>query len=74
MRGVHVAYIRVIKNIYDGTKTRVRTVRGDSKHFPVTMGLHQGYALSPYLFVLAMDALTCHGQVEVSWCMLLQMI
>ncbi|XP_060182159.1 uncharacterized protein LOC132611807 [Lycium barbarum] len=56
--------------MYDGAKTRVRIVGGDSEHFPVTMGLHQGSALSPFLFALAMDALTSHIQGEVSWCML----
>uniref|UniRef100_A0A1S3YG52 Reverse transcriptase domain-containing protein n=1 Tax=Nicotiana tabacum TaxID=4097 RepID=A0A1S3YG52_TOBAC len=43
---------------------------GDSGHFLVEMGLHQGSALSPFLFSLAMDALTRHIQGEVSWCML----
>nr|XP_009623684.1 uncharacterized protein LOC104114850 [Nicotiana tomentosiformis] len=55
--------------MYDGAKTRVRTVGGDSEPFPVVMGLHQGSVLSPFLFALAMDTLTHHIQGDAPWCM-----
>lgn len=32
VRGASVAYIRVMKDMYDGAKTQIRTMRGDSKH------------------------------------------
>ena len=36
----------------------------------MTIGLHQGSTLSPYLFALIMDELTAHIQEEVPWCIL----
>ena len=34
------------------------------------IGLHQGSALSPFLFVIVMDQLTRVIQDEITWCML----
>ncbi|VFQ85258.1 unnamed protein product [Cuscuta campestris] len=56
--------------MYDGAMTRVRSSGGDSESFSVGMGLHQGFALSPFLFALVMDVLTQGVQEGVPWCML----
>ena len=56
--------------MYEGAVTNVRTISGDTNTFPVKIGLHQGSALSPYLFTLVIDKITRHLQEEVPWCML----
>ena len=55
---VSPAYIRVIKDMYEGGRTHVRTPGGVSNDFAISMGLHQRSALSPFLFTLDLDELT----------------
>jgi hypothetical protein len=63
-------YITLIKDIYDNIVTSVQTSDGDTNDFPINIGLHQGSALSPYLFALVMDEVTGDIQGGIPWCML----
>jgi hypothetical protein len=63
-------YITLIKDMYDNVVTSVRTSDGDTNDFPINIGLHQGSALSPYLFALVMDEVTRDIQGGIPWCML----
>ena len=67
---VSTKYITLIKDMYDNVVTSVRTSDGDTNDFPINIGLHQGSALSPYLFALVMDEVTRDIQGGIPWCML----
>jgi len=67
---VPIKYIDIIKNMYDGIAANVRTYGGIISDFSITIGLHQGSALSPFLFAIAVDELTRTIQDEIPWCML----
>jgi hypothetical protein len=58
-------YITLIKDMYDNVVTSVRTSDRDTN-----IGLHQGSALSPYLFALVMGEVTRDIQGGIPWCML----
>ena len=61
-KGVTKRYIEMIQDMYSRVMTMVRTIVGETNDFSITVGLHQGSALSPYIFALVM-------QDEVPWCM-----
>jgi len=44
--------MRVIKDMHDGVRIRVRTLVGDTNDFPIDTGLHQGSTLNPFLFTI----------------------
>jgi len=45
----------MVQNIYNGSSTAVRSAVGMTKEFIVKVGLHQGSALSSFLFAIVMD-------------------
>ena len=63
-------YIDIIKDMYDRVVVNVRTCGGITSEFSITIGLHQGSALNPFLFVIVMDELTRAIQDEIPWFML----
>ena len=67
---VPAKYITLIKDMYNNVVTSVRTSDVDTDDFPIKIGLHQGSALSPYLFALVMDEVTRGIQGDIPWCML----
>ena len=50
--GTRKKYVELVQDRYTGCRTMVRTVAGESSKFNVEVGLHQGSALSPYLFLI----------------------
>ena len=51
-------YVEVARNMYTECKTAVRSAVGTTDEFGMEVGLHQGSALSPFLFAMIMDRMT----------------
>ena len=51
--------------MYTGAKTAVRTVYGNSSGFEVKVGMHQGSALRPQLFVIV-SSIQCSREFRVA--------
>jgi hypothetical protein len=66
---ISIKYITLIKDMYDNVVTSVRTSDGDTNGFPINIELHQGSALSPYLFALVIYEVTKDIQSGIHWCM-----
>ena len=60
-------YIRLVQDMYQGATTRVKSKRGMSEHFEVEIGLHQGSALSPFLFIMLVDKISQDVRTELPW-------
>ena len=63
-------YIKIIKDMNDGATTTVRSAAGLTEEFKVGVGLHQGSALSTFLFASIIDRLTEDIRKDAPWDML----
>jgi len=65
--GVEEWLVSAVMSMYTGAKTVVRTVYGSGSGFEVKVGMHQGSALSPLLFVTVMEAISREYRVALHW-------
>ncbi|KAK3506431.1 hypothetical protein QTP70_002157 [Hemibagrus guttatus] len=68
--GVAEKYLRVVQDMYERSRTVVRCAVGQTEEFNVEVGLHQGSALSPFLFAIVMDQLSEEVRMESPWTMM----
>ena len=68
--GIVEKYVRLVQDMYEGSETVVRCAVGTTESFKVKVGLHQGSALSPFLFAVIMDRLTDEVRKEPPWTIL----
>ncbi|KAK3568432.1 hypothetical protein QTP86_006939 [Hemibagrus guttatus] len=68
--GVAEKYVRVVQDMYERSRTVVRCAVGQTEEFKVEVGLHQGSALSPFLFAMVMDQLSEEVRQESPWTMM----
>ncbi|KAK3547244.1 hypothetical protein QTP86_017815 [Hemibagrus guttatus] len=68
--GVAEKYVRVVQDMYERSRTVVRCAVGQTEEFKVEVGLHQGSALSPFLFAIVMEQLSEEVRQESPWTMM----
>ena len=66
-RNIPEGYVRLVQDMYQGATTRVKYKRGISEQFEVVIGLHQGSALSPFLFTMLVDTISQDVRTELPW-------
>src|SRR5699024_2588073 len=62
--------VRMVQLLYRQPASRVRCAAGLSEEFCINVGVHQGSALSPLLFILVMDTITRDIQRKVPYTLL----
>ena len=60
-------YVAIIQDMYQDSQTRVNTRCDTTEYFDIEVGLHQGSALSPLLFIIVMDVLASDVGTHLPW-------
>ena len=68
--GTAEKYVRLVKDMFERSKTVVGCALGTTESFKVKFGLHQGSASSPFLFAVIMDSVMDEVRGEPPWTML----
>ncbi|KAK3559051.1 hypothetical protein QTP86_000605 [Hemibagrus guttatus] len=68
--GVAEKYVRVVQDMYERSRTVVRYAVCQTEEIKVEVKLHQGSALSPFLFAMVMDQLSEEVRQESPWTMM----
>lgn len=56
-QGISEVYVRMVQDMYDNSRTKIRCAAGISEEFNINVGVHQGGVLSPLLFNVTFDYL-----------------
>ncbi|EYC44370.1 hypothetical protein Y032_0463g1909 [Ancylostoma ceylanicum] len=70
LQGIPEELLKWVQMLYVDHRSKVQAAAGTSTEFPITVGVHQGSALSPLLFIVVMDALTKDLQRPAPWTLL----
>ncbi|KAI5629718.1 hypothetical protein C0J50_2219 [Silurus asotus] len=65
--GVSENYLGLVQDMNEDSVTAVKCAVGTTDWFKLEVGLHQGSALSPFLFAVVMDRLTDEVRQESPW-------
>ena len=65
--GVEECIVRLVQGMYLNAQSRVCVGEGFSKEFEVKVRVHQGSVLSPLLFIIVLEALSCEFRAGVPW-------
>ena len=65
--GIEEWIVRFVQAMYNNTRSRVGVNNTYSDEFGVKVGVHQGSVLSPLLFVIVLEALSCEFRTGTPW-------